>query len=370
MNIKSLIFIVLILALLVAGAYFAYTYFFQNESPLKSGDEIIIEPQMSQRIIPLSKEKVLAPAIDESGKKIKYYDKATGNMHAVNFNGTNASTLSTAKLAGILRILWSPDKNKVIGFFKEGEQFKKYLHDYQTGKSTSLKEQVEQAVWAPDNNKIAVQTYDQEKNTSIISIANTNGEDLKPIFQTRIKDLILEWPAIDKISIRTKPSGLSEGLIFVANPDNGDFRSILKGSYGLGAKWSPLGNLLLYSSTNFEGKNVRLSTISHDGQNQKDLGIATLADKCAFSQDNRTLFCAVPQKLSENAVWPDDYYKGLTVTSDNFLKINLDTGQKDAIFSPDPLSKSYDASELFLSPEEKYLFFVNKKDGLLYGLKL
>src|SRR4030042_4133077 len=329
MNIKSLIFIILILALLVAGAYFTYTYFFQSESTTESGNEITIQPQTSQRLIPLSKEKVLAPAIDESGKKIKYYDKATGNMYAVNFNGTNASALSTAKLAGILKILWSPDKNKVIGFFKEGEQLKKYLHDYQTGKSISLTEQIEQAVWSPDNNKIAVQTYDQGKNTSTISVANANGEALKPIFQTRIKDLILEWPAIDKISIRTKPSGLSEGLIFIANPDNGDFRSILKGSYGLIARWSPLSNLLLYSSTNFEGKNIRLSTISHDGQNQRDLGIATLADKCVFSQDNRTLFCAVPQKLSENAVWPDDYYKGLTVTSDTFWKINLDTGQKD-----------------------------------------
>ena len=94
-----------------------------------------------------------------------------------------------------------------------------------------------------------------------------------------------------------------------------------------------------------------------------------MADKCVWSKDDRTVFCAVPQQISENAVWPDDYYKGLTIVNDDFYKINLETGEKTKIAGSQE-GYGYDAQELFLSPKEDYLFFVNRRDGLLYILKL
>jgi Tol biopolymer transport system component len=182
--------------------------------------------------------------------------------------------------------------------------------------------------------------------------------------------MVLEWPTIDKISIHTKTSGLSDGLAIVINPSNGEFYRVLGGIFGLNIKWSPLGNLLLYSSTSIEGKNPNLYVTDQTGQNKQALGINSITEKCVFSQDNRALFCAVPQTVSENAVWPDDYYKGMTATSDNFYKINLETGEKGLVFQPGENDKSYDAIDPFLSPKEDYLFFINRKDGMLYSLKI
>ncbi|KKS65976.1 MAG: hypothetical protein UV36_C0038G0004 [Parcubacteria group bacterium GW2011_GWC2_42_6] len=94
-----------------------------------------------------------------------------------------------------------------------------------------------------------------------------------------------------------------------------------------------------------------------------------MADKCVWSKDGVTIFCALPQKMTTNAVWPDDYYKGLVVLEDDFYKIDLSASTKTKI-AGSSTETGYDAQDLFLSPKEDYLFFVNKKDGLLYSLKL
>jgi hypothetical protein len=232
-----------------------------------------------------------------------------------------------------------------------------------------LNEKIEQAVWSPDSKKIAVLTYDENSSSNIVNVANADGSEMKAIFQTRIKDILLEWPAIDKISVRTKPSGLAEGAIISLNPDSGEFITPLNGLSGLLSKWSPLGDIVLYSTTSASGKNPSLSTADKFGQNRSALGIYSIADKCVFSQDNRSIFCAVPERISENAIWPDDYYKRMVATNDSFYKINLENSQKALLYSANG-EKSYDAGELLLSLEEDYLVFTNRRDGLLYSLKI
>jgi len=371
MTTKKLIILAIIVIGLAAGSYLIYHFYFAQSSEEKSnGNEISITPTNTRDIFPLSKEKVLSPSIDESKQKIKYYSKENGNIYRVNFNGTELSKISAANLAGIVSLIWSPDKNKVLGTFQQNDSIKKYLHDYQNGKDTVLNDSIGQAAWSPDGAKIAVQSYDSASGTNTISTANADGNGLKAVFQTRLKDIILEWPTIDKISIKTPVSGLSDGLVLTVNPDDGTFKKIINGLFGLNIKWSPLGDKFIYSTTSSDGKNLNIFSASQNGENSKALRISTLVEKCVFSKDDRTIFCAVPQKLSGNAVWPDDYYKGLTSVSDQLFKINLDTGEKTLLFSPDPAGKSYDASNFFLSPQEDYLFFINRKDGMLYGLKV
>lgn len=375
-NKKIIIIAVALLILLLIGAYVFYMLFYRQTTSSGSGSKqnngstIVIKPGLANGPVPLSQEKVLAPTIDSSGKKVEYYSKNQGNMYKVNFDGSNLSRVSSANLAGLLQILWSPNKEKIVGIFQENNATTKYLHDYQNGTSIRLNEKIDQVAWSPDDNRIVIQSFSPDANNNVISIANADGSNLKNIFQTRIKDLVLEWPMADKISVRTKTSGLSEGLLVTINPDSGIFSDVLHGIYGLNARWFPLGNKILYSATDSEGKNIKLFAADQNGQNAKDVNLATLVEKCSFSQDNRTLFCAIPQRLSENAVWPDDYYKGLVTTEDTFWKINLDTGQKTQIFGSGINARAYDAADPFLSPQEDYLFFTNKKDGLLYSLKI
>ena len=181
--------------------------------------------------------------------------------------------------------------------------------------------------------------------------------------------MVLTWPAASKISLHSQISGLSQGFLFTLNPATGNFEKILSDTYGLNAKWSPTGDRILYSKTDANGKNPGLYLARSDGQENKNINLAGLADKCVWSKDGVTIFCALPQKMTTNAVWPDDYYKGLVVLEDDFYKIDLSASTKTKI-AGSSTETGYDAQDLFLSPKEDYLFFVNKKDGLLYSLKL
>jgi len=128
-----------------------------------------------------------------------------------------------------------------------------------------------------------------------------------------------------KISIRTKPSGLTQSVVYTIDLATNDFQKIIDETYGLSILWSPLGNKILYSETNNEGKELGLKIADLEKQTISELNIITLAEKCAWSQDNRTIFCAVPKSISTSSVLPDDYYKKKISFDDNFWRINLET---------------------------------------------
>jgi hypothetical protein len=321
------------------------------------------------KLKPISSEPVLAPTIGADGKTVKYYVKSNGNVFESNFDGDNKKKISSTNLTNILKIIWSPNKEKVIGIFNENNQPKKYLFDYVSGQTALLGAGLGYISWSPDGKQIAYQYSSATEEQSNISTANPDGTGWKNIFKTRLENLIVEWPIKEKISIRTPVSGLAQGLLYAINSQTGAFTKVLSDIYGLNTKWSPKADKILFSFTSGDGKNPALMLADETGSQTKDLKVAGLVDKCVWSLDDRTVFCALPQEISPNATWPDDYYKGLVIVKDDFYKINLETNERTKI-TGSSLGTGYDAQELFLSPKEDYLFFINRIDGLLYSLKL
>jgi len=186
-----------------------------------------------------------------------------------------------------------------------------------------------------------------------------------------MKNLIVEWPSSGQVAIRTKPSGLAQSIVYTIDLATGDFQKIINETYGLTVLWSPLGDKMLFSETDNRGKNLKLKIADFNKSTIQELNFVTLPEKCVWSQDNRTVFCAIPKTISSLAALPDDYYKRLVAFADDFWRINLDIGEKAEIYIPtDEEAMSYDAQQLLLSPLEDYLLFVNKRNGRLYTLEL
>ncbi|TSC53323.1 MAG: Uncharacterized protein LiPW39_335 [Parcubacteria group bacterium LiPW_39] len=386
MNTKKLFIIVLILLVLVAGTLLVYNLFLKDrEAPALPGNGATVSPGVTPtagvgggaaggqpvvlKIKPISKEKVMAPTIGEDGKTVKYYSRLNSQVWESGFDGSGLKKISSVALTNLIKILWSPDKEKVIGIFSENDKIKKYFYDYTSNQSALLNERIGYIAWSPDSKKIAYQFTDASGEQSNISLANPDGTGWKNIFKTRLDNLIVEWPSAEKISLRQPVSGLAQGILYAVNSQSGDFSKILSDIFGLNIRWSPKADKILYSSTDNRGRNPQINLTDERGANFKDLKMSGLVDKCVWSYDDRTVYCALPQEISANATWPDDYYKGLVILADDFYKINLETNEKTKIAGSTE-QVSYDAQELFLSPKEDYLFFVNRADGLLYNLRL
>jgi hypothetical protein len=131
---------------------------------------------------------------------------------------------------------------------------------------------------------------------------------------------------------------------------------------------------MIFTSSPKESSALALKLAWGDGSNIKDLAMNTLVEKCAFSSDSKTLYCAIPEPISTGFVLPDDWYDKKVITSDSFWKINTETGERTRIASQDEIEtlygKTFDATDLFVSSDGTRLFFTARNDGKLYSLVL
>jgi WD40 repeat protein len=368
---KKFLIIIIIALVLILAVFAVYNYFFKEEAlPGEMTEENgiletggVIE---TEKIKAISQEPAINPTID--GRKVKYHSANNGNIFQSDFDGSNLIRLSSNILTDIVKIIWSPNKNKVIGVFESNQTIKKYLYNFSDQRAILLNSNIRDVAWAPDREKIAYQYYDPQTEENSLNIAEPDGSQWQTIIKTRMKNLIVEWPDASKLAVRTRPSGLTQSVAYSVNLADKKMEKIFNETYGLTLLWSPLGDKVLFSETNSQGKKLKLKIADNKGKIIGETKLATLPEKCVWSQDNRVFFCAVPRIIAEKAVLPDDYYKGLLNLSDDFYKINLETGQV-YLLTNESLN-SYDAINLLLSPQEDYLLFVNKKDNLLYSLAL
>ena len=92
------------------------------------------------------------------------------------------------------------------------------------------------------------------------------------------------------------------------------------------------------------------------------LPVATLAQKCVWTADEKSLYCAVPRSFGGNL--PDDWYQGTASFADRLWRIDLSGRVATLVVDLSGVSgASMDAVGLALDPASKALAFMNKRDG-------
>ena len=336
-----------------------------------SQDEQSDISQTKSKIKAISTEPVFSPTLSSDKTKVIYYFRSNGNVWQSDFNGANLTQVSSSNLENIVKVLWAPDKNKVITIFQDNlENISKYFYSYATQKALPLNKYINYISWSPDSNKIAYQYQNDYTDDNNISISNPDGSKYSILMNTRIKNLIVEWPQGSDIFLREKPTGLAPSSLYSLSTITKSFNKLISDVYGFSIKWSLKGDKILYSKTDQRGENITIFTANKNGTNEKSAEVSTLAEKCTWSQDIRYIFCAIPTNIAEAKILPDDFYKGTFIANDEFWKINTETGEKTNLLEDEQIDGVYDATDLFLSSQEDYLFFINKGDGLLYSIEL
>lgn len=389
-TLKKILIVFVIILILALAALLVYNFFIKKPAeeeglgagefpeagegefiPGEGEEEEEITPSPELKIKAISTERVLTPTLSADGTKVVYYSQYNGNVWQSSFDGSGLTRISSYILDDLKKIIWSPDKAKVIAIYQdEEENVTKTSYDYNTKKVATFDPYVQGIAWSLDSNTIIYQYTNELTDSNNLSVANPDGTNWHNIFEIRMKNVNLDWVG-SEISFYEKPSGLAESSLFLLNPLTKNLAKVLSSVYGMSVKWSPQGDKMLYSKTNNSGKNIGLYVALKNGSGETSIQASGLVEKCVWSQDNRTIFCAVPKNIGVNEVMPDNFYKGAFTSDDDFWKISLETGEKTALLEPwEKDNETYDAIELFLSPLEDYLFFVNKKDGLLYSIEL
>lgn len=391
---KKILIVLIIILILALIAYLVYNFFLKKPAeeeeeepgpgefpegeeaevvPGEEGEVVEIAPTPELKIKPISNEKVLSPTLSADKTKVIYYRQRNGNVWQSAFDGSGLTRISSAVLEDLVDIIWSPDKAKVISVYQNNlGVITKHAYDYGTGKASFLNTLIQEIDWSPASDKILFQYTNEAEDNNHLGISNPDNSDWQNVHQLEMKDVNLDWLGTEtEIAFYEKPSGLVPSSLFLFNLLTEELATVLSEVYGMAVKWSPQGDKFILTKTNDEGKNLLLYVSLKDGSTEASINISTFVEKCVWSQDNRSIFCAIPKNISGNEILPDDFYKGIFVSDDDFWKINLETAETTNLIEPWERGEGiYDAVKLFLSPLEDYLFFVDKKDGLLYSIEL
>ena len=321
----------------------------------------------------LTDEAVLAPTLVSGESALKYYSKLSGQVYQIDFNGNGKRMLSAKTLPGLVFVLWSPDKSKVITKITNGTTSSFYSYDYSTLKSTPLPSNIDSITWQNSSNLIFYKYFDPKSKKSTLNLSAPDGTNWKKLIDLAVGNIeISSIPGVGGlISYWNKPDALFPTSLKTFPLVGGAEKEIFKDAFGADYLWNNAGTNVLISSVDAKGgTKMQLSVVNSTGGELKNLNTPTFVSKCAWLSDNKTILCALPGEIPTNAVLPNDYDNGKFRTTDTFWRINTETGEKSRLIETSDIDQKYDATNLFLNADESLLFFQNRTDGKLYRITL
>ncbi|MES2087933.1 MAG: hypothetical protein V4467_02980 [Patescibacteria group bacterium] len=340
-----------------------------NSLPMPVLKQLSIRPSAGAVVIATTSPVVL----------VNFIEKGTGNVYQVSPENNLEIRLSNTTIPKIQEALWNKTGSQVITRYTtsdEVDSIKSYSGfllpksaDNPDGALTGyfLSENIRAMVKNPDQNKIFYLLPTSSGSTGII--ADFDGSKKTQIFDSLLKEWLVDWTSPNIISLNTKPSAGVPGYLFLLNTKTGGLSRAITGIKGLTSKVSPTGNIILYSESADGALSLKIYNLKTG--TTLETPVATLAEKCVWSSNNSDIFyCAVPTYVPPGN-FPDDWYKGLVLFSDEIWRIDSTTGTGELIADPTNLTKEQiDGVNLSLSPKEDYLLFTNKKDFHLWSLRL
>lgn len=319
-----------------------------------------------------------APPETEFAPQIRYVARATGNVYQTfadiiderKFSGTLVPRVYEAYVGNggegvIMRYL--KDDERTIATFA-GNLPKENLGEDSIGEKELsglfLPENISDLVLSPDATRIF---YLLPFGDGVAGVtAGMLGDKKSQVFDSPYAEWLAQWPRGNMITITTKPSYLAAGYMYTINTDKKDFVKVLGDIYGLTTLTSPDGKLVLYADST-----LALSVYDMASKDIQPLSVNTLPEKCIWSKTSDSIYCAVPKFISGTG-YPDSWYKGQVSFSDEIWKLDAVTGTAERISDmvSSAGSEDIDGWKLALGATEEYLFFVNKKDSILWELIL
>ncbi len=314
----------------------------------------------------VTNSRTLAATSSKNGG-IQYYDKNDGTFYRVRDDG-QVEKISDKVFYNVDNVTWAPDKNQAVIEYPDGSNI---YYNFNSDKQVTLPSYWEEFSFSPNSQEIVAKSIGLDVENRWLTVADTDGSNainLERIGNNADKVYSSWSPNNQMVAMYTKGiDGTRQNLYFVGLNDE-NFKSTIIEGRGFESQWSGDGKKLIYSVYNANSQykpELWVVDASSDniGGNRKKINLETWASKCTFSS-NTEMYCAVPNDLADAAgMFPELAEK----SEDNIYKINIQTGSKEKIASPDG---SYNISQMSVSDSGEYLYFTDSSSEKIYKIKL
>jgi len=366
MSKKTFYIILTVLAGLVIIGGLIWYFLFHSSAPAMPSEGLgFTAPgqETSKGWMPISEGPVISAHFNNDDT-ILFYD-FSGNLWQFKTGDSKPTSIGQMAVENPAEIIWSISEKNIIKTGLNQTDAGYAFSDFNKKTFTNLRVNIKSVVFSPDGGKIAYYLSDG-LNTNSLYTSGPDGKNQKSLIGAlKLRDINLSWPKNNIISMASKPSGLITGNLWVLNTANLGLTKLIDGLFGLEALWSPDGNNLIYSYTDQNGQNPKLS-IYKKGVSKNINNISTLIDKCVWTKDSINIYCAVPQSWPPDSMTlPDDYYKNTFLTTDDIWEINTETSEKNLI-----LQGAGDILSLGVNSNNTSLILISKNSRFLYQLNL
>ncbi|OHA58891.1 MAG: hypothetical protein A2571_00725 [Candidatus Vogelbacteria bacterium RIFOXYD1_FULL_44_32] len=331
-----------------------------------------------QEIRGLLREIISTPSpgfiLNEDGVKpsIIYVDNQTGNLFALDLTDlkqkpTKISSMTITDIFHLTGVVKNNSLLAVLDTINKADERKKYTIFKRDIAGPTLTETGELV----GGGRAVVAKKDQ-------AIYYTeNMSDLTLVYKDVLgsKSLVGNLPLSDwnlhisgnKLITSTYPDPSAKGFAYAFDLDSTKKEKVVVDRQNLSLKVSPDYKKIIYSTGDQTTNSLHL--LNKSEKTSQTLITNTFADKCLWSADAETIYCAVPNKKPVGGdlnLWQ----RGEISFSDYFVAISANTGRVTKINNPAESGQAVDVINLNYSKTLNSLVFTNKTDLHTYILGL
>lgn len=297
---------------------------------------------------------------------LRYVERATGHIYQIYLDTKITGKISNSTIPSVYETIFNGSGTSIVYRYasSDDKSITSFLASLGGKSGSFLNPDITAVSLSPDKTKFF--SIIKNKNGVIGVIKPFDETKTSQVFTSSFSEWLPQWVTNQGVYLTTKPSYLVDGSTFSLNTTNGTLTKLFGGIPGLTTLASSNGNLVLYGASLNIGPKLNVFNIKN--HTSFDLDIYGLPEKCVWSNDNINAYCAIPNTII-GTQYPDYWYQGLISFEDRFIKINTQT-KETTTFANSSNETPIDATNLFLSDKENSLFFINKKDGMLWSLDL
>ncbi|MFW5884886.1 MAG: hypothetical protein ACOCUF_01485 [Patescibacteria group bacterium] len=278
--------------------------------------------------------------------------------------------LESYPFKNIKNIKWSFDRSRTLIQTEEG--FK--VFNLSDGEVADLKGGIKEAGWNILEGGLVYHFQDKENDVSEIDVSDAEGGNWKKIIDTDFAEISLKTRPESKEVLYYPKNNKTEKEkgVFLVDLTEREKTELIEWKEGFDCKWSPSGDKLLISHKKEEGLDLGYLDMKND--NYYTFNFPTTIEKCAWSEDEESLYCGMITGFSSQGEEDGDLLKSWQeenfYSQDTFWKIDIETGKKERLIDTIEEKISVDAVNLLVNKKEDKLYFIDRKTRDLMELQI